>query len=217
MAHIEVVDVWKSYGTKEILKGISLRVDRGDVVLIRGPSGIGKSTFLNLLSGIDLPDKGEIWVDGVDITKMSENERARFRLEKVGLVFQNSNLIEDLNVVENIALPLKLAGKKWRDKVNELLKYFNIEHLKYSFPPSLSGGEQQRVAIARAMANDPEIIIADEPTSNLDDENTENIVNLIKRVNEEMGVTVVIATHDPRIAHIGKKSYFMEEGKLHEG
>ncbi len=217
MAQIEVRNLWKSYGTKTILRDVNFSAESGDIILIRGPSGIGKTTFLNMLSGIDLPDKGEVIVDGVDITKMDENERAKLRLEKMGIIFQTSNLIDDLNVVENIALPLKLAGKKWRDRVNELLKYFGIEHLKYSFPNSISGGEQQRVAIARAVANNPEILVADEPTSNLDDENTENIVRLIKRINEDMGVTVIIATHDPRISHLGKRSYFMEGGTLHEG
>ena len=217
MAQIEVRNLWKSYGTKTILRDVNFIAESGDIILIRGPSGIGKTTFLNMLSGIDLPDKGEVIVDGVDITKMDENERAKLRLEKMGIIFQTSNLIDDLNVVENIALPLKLAGKKWRDRVNELLKYFGIERLKYSFPNSISGGEQQRVAIARAVANNPEILVADEPTSNLDDENTENIVRLIKRINEDMEVTVIIATHDPRISHLGKRSYFMEGGTLHEG
>ncbi len=217
MFQVEVKNVWKSYGTRDVLLGIDLNVERGDVILIKGASGIGKTTLLNIISGIDLPDKGEVLIDGIDITKLNENERAKLRLEKMGLIFQSSNLIDDLNVVENIALPLKLAGKKWRDRVNELLKYFGIEDVKYSFPASLSGGEQQRVAIARAIANNPEIIVADEPTSNLDDDNTENIVELIKRINEEMGVTVIIATHDPRIERLGKKRYTMREGKLYEG
>ncbi len=185
--------------------------------MIRGPSGIGKTTFLNILSGIDLPDKGKVIIDSKDITKMNENERAKFRLNKIGVIFQSMNLIEDLSVIENIALPLKLAGKEWKKRVNELLKYMNIEDIKHSFPTALSGGEMQRVAIARAIANEPEILIADEPTSNLDDENTENIVNLLKKINKEMNMSIIIATHDPRMENLEGKKYFMKEGKLYEG
>jgi len=215
--HLQALNIHKHYGKKPVLQGASLNVGRGDIVIIKGPSGIGKTTFLNILSGIDLPDKGEVLIDSKDITKMNENERAKFRLKKIGLIFQSINLIDDLSVVENIALPLKLAGKDWKKRVNELLKYLKIEDIKHSFPSELSGGEQQRVAIARAIANEPEILIADEPTSNLDDENTENIVNLLKRINEDMGVSIVIATHDPRMENLDARRYFMREGKLYEG
>lgn len=215
--HLQALNIHKHYGKKPVLQGASLNVERGDIVIIKGPSGIGKTTFLNILSGIDLPDKGEVLIDSKDITKMNENERAKFRLKKIGLIFQSINLIDDLSVVENIALPLKLAGKDWKKRVNELLKYLKIEDIKHSFPSELSGGEQQRVAIARAIANEPEILIADEPTSNLDDKNTENIVNLLKKINEDMGVSIVIATHDPRMENLNARRYFMKEGKLYEG
>ena len=215
--HLQALNIHKHYGKKPVLQGASLNVERGDIVIIKGPSGIGKTTFLNILSGIDLPDKGEVLIDSKDITKMNENERAKFRLKKIGLIFQSINLIDDLSVVENIALPLKLAGKDWKKRVNELLEYLKIEDIKHSFPSELSGGEQQRVAIARAIANEPEILIADEPTSNLDDKNTENIVNLLKKINEDMGVSIVIATHDPRMENLNARRYFMKEGKLYEG
>ncbi len=215
--HIQALDIYKHYGKKLVLRGVSLNVERGDIVMIRGPSGIGKTTFLNILSGIDLPDKGKVIIDSKDITKMNENERAKFRLNKIGIIFQNMNLIEDLSVMENIALPLKLAGKEWKKKVNELLKYLNVEDIKHSFPMELSGGEMQRVAIARAIANEPEILIADEPTSNLDDENTENILNLLKKINKEMNMSIIIATHDQRMENLEGKKYNMREGKLYEG
>jgi len=215
--HLQALNIHKHYGKKPVLQGASLNVERGDIVIIKGPSGIGKTTFLNILSGIDLPDKGEVLIDSKDITKMNENERAKFRLKKIGLIFQSINLIDDLSVVENIALPLKLAGKDWKKRVNELLEYLKIEDIKHSFPSELSGGEQQRVAIARAIANEPEILIADEPTSNLDDKNTENIVNLLKKINEDMGVSIVIATHDLRMENLNARRYFMKEGKLYEG
>ncbi len=215
--HLQALDIHKHYGKKPVLRGVSLNVERGDIVLIRGQSGIGKTTFLNIISGIDLPDKGSVIIDSKDITKMSENERAKFRLRKIGLIFQSMNLIEDLTVIENIALPLKLAGKKWKKRVNELLQYLNIENVKHSFTTELSGGEMQRVAIARAIANEPEILIADEPTSNLDDENTENIVNLLRKINKEMNMSIIIATHDPRMENLDAKRFFMKEGKLYEG
>jgi len=217
VVHILAKEVWKTYGTRVVLKGVNLTVDRGDIIIIRGPSGIGKTTLLNILTGIDLPDKGKVLIDNENIVKMSENDRAKLRLNKIGLIFQTANLIDDLNVIENIALPLKLAGKKWKERVNELLEYLKIEDVKYAFPTSLSGGEQQRVAIARALANKPEILVADEPTSNLDDKNTENIVNLIRRINKDMGVTIIIATHDPRTDTLNAKRYTMKEGLLYEG
>jgi len=217
VSHLSVRNVWKTYGSRKILKGINLDVEKGGIVIIRGPSGIGKTTLLNIITGIDLPDRGEVLIDDENIVKMNENDRARLRLNKIGLIFQTANLIDDLNVIENIALPLKLAGKKWKERVNELLEYLKIEEVKYAFPSSLSGGEMQRVAIARALANEPEILVADEPTSNLDDENTENIVNLIKKINRDMNVTIIIATHDPRMEGLNAKKYVMKEGRLYEG
>ncbi len=217
MVHISALNIHKHYGNKTVLKGASLKVERGEIVMIKGPSGIGKTTFLNILSGIDLPDKGQVLINGTDITKMNENERAKFRLERIGLVFQSMNLIDDLSVMENIALPLKLANREWKERVNELLKYLGIEEIKHAFPTELSGGEMQRVAIARALANEPEILIADEPTSNLDDLNTENIMNLLRKINKEMKLTIVIATHDQRIEGLNATRYFMKEGKLYGG
>ena len=217
VVHVSVENVWKTYGTREVLKGVDLSVDKGDIVIIRGPSGIGKTTLLNIITGIDLPDRGEVVIDDENIVEMGENERAKIRLNKIGIIFQTANLIDDLNVVENIALPLKLAGKRWKERVNELIEYLKIEDVKYAFPSSLSGGEMQRVAIARALANEPEILVADEPTSNLDDENTDNIVNLIKKINDDLNVTIIIATHDPRMEALNAKKYTMREGRLYEG
>ncbi len=217
VVHISVENVWKTYGTRKVLKGVDLSVDKGDIVIIRGPSGIGKTTLLNIITGIDLPDRGEVVIDDENIVEMGENERAKIRLNKIGIIFQTANLIDDLNVVENIALPLKLAGKRWKERVNELIEYLKIEDVKYAFPSSLSGGEMQRVAIARALANEPEILVADEPTSNLDDENTDNIVNLIKKINDDLNVTIIIATHDPRMEALNAKKYTIREGRLYEG
>ena len=216
VSFIDIVNLVKKYGRKEVLNGINMSVNREDIVIIEGPSGIGKTTLLNLIAGIDIPTSGKVIIDGTNIFELSENKRAKFRLEKIGIVFQQMNLIEDLNVMENIALPLKLAGKKWKKRVDELLKYMKIEDLKYEMPTSLSGGEMQRAAIARAIANEPDIILADEPTSNLDDENTDNIGALFLKINKDLGTTVIIATHDPRIHHLGNRWFFIKEGKIYE-
>ncbi len=217
MALVEVREVSKTFGKRKVIDSISFDVDKKSILLIEGPSGSGKSTLLHIIAGIDSPDSGTVLIDGKDIFALTEDKRAKFRLKKIGIIFQNFNLIEDLNVMENIALPLKLAGKRWKDRVEELLKYLNIEHLKYEMPNSLSGGEMQRCAIARALANEPEIIIADEPTSNLDDENTNNISSLFKKINSELGTTMIIATHDPRIINMGTNVLHLHKEAFNEG
>ena len=216
MLLLRAIDIEKYYGTRRILRGVNLDVAQGEIVLIEGSSGNGKTTFLNIISGIDLPTKGKVLFENEDITKLSEDERAKLRLEDIGIVFQSSALIDDLTVMENIALPLKLAGKKWRERVKELIGYFNLGRVKYSFPNALSGGERQRVEIARALANNPKVLIADEPTSNLDDTNAHLVAQLITRVREDLKTTVVIASHDVRIKNLGDRKYILEKGVLHE-
>ncbi len=211
---IEVKEIVKKYGDKTVLDKISLSVERGEIVLIEGESGVGKTTLLNIISGIDLPDEGSVFIDGKNIVKMSEDERAKLRLNMIGIIFQTYNLIEELNVEENIALPLRLAGKKWKEKVEELMEFLDISDLKGKRINMLSGGERQRVAIARALANDPRIILADEPTSNLDDRNTERVIEIFRRIREKYNATIVIASHDPRIVKFIDKKYLLENGKL---
>lgn len=217
MAYLIVSNVSKTYGRNMVLRGVNLNVEKGDIVMVKGQSGVGKTTLLNIIAGLEIPDEGSVKIEKIEINKLSENERAKFRLQKIGIIFQSANLIDDLTVMENIALPLKLAGKRWKERVEELLEYFGIKDKMHSFPSSLSGGEIQRVAIARALANEPEFLIADEPTSNLDDVNTENIVELMKKINREMGVTIILATHDPRLERLNAKKYVMKEGRLYEG
>jgi len=211
---IEVKEIVKKYGDKTVLDKISLFVDRGEIVLIEGESGVGKSTLLNIISGIDLPDEGSVFIDGKNIVEMSEDERAKLRLNMIGIIFQSYNLIEELNVEENIALPLRLAGKKWKEKVEKLMEFLDISDLRSKRINMLSGGERQRVAIARALANDPQIILADEPTSNLDDRNTERVIEIFRRIREKFNTTIVIASHDPRILKFIDKKYLLENGKL---
>ncbi len=215
--YLSVSNVSKTYGSYMVLRRVNLNVDRGYIVMIKGQSGVGKTTLLNIISGLEIPDEGSVKIENIEITKLSENERAKFRLQRIGIIFQATNLIDDLTVMENVALPLKLAGKRWKERVEDLLEYFGIKEKMHSFPSSLSGGEMQRVAIARALANDPELLIADEPTSNLDDENTENIVELMKKINKELGVTIILATHDPRLEKLNARKYIMKEGSLYEG
>nr|AAZ32446.1 ABC transporter [uncultured euryarchaeote Alv-FOS1] len=216
MAFIEVQDISKTFGTRKVLDRASMAVKRGDIVLVEGPSGIGKSTLLHIIAGIDEPNAGTVIIDDTNIFSLNEDRRAKFRLEKMGIIFQQMNLIDDLTVEENIALPLKLAGKKWRKRVDELVEYLKIEEVRHSLPSSISGGELQRCAIARALANEPEILIADEPTSNLDNQNTENIGKLFLKINSEMNVTLIIATHDPRIEFIGGRRFELREGRINE-
>ncbi len=216
MAFIELRKISKSFGSRKVLDEADMTIKKGEIVLLEGPSGIGKSTLLHILSGVEIPDSGEVMIDGKNLFEMSEDARARFRLEHIGIIFQQMNLIDDLTVEENIALPLKLARKKWKNRVEELIQFFKIEDVRHSMPAELSGGELQRCAVARALANEPEILIADEPTSNLDNENTENIGKMFLKINEEMKVTIIVATHDPRIEFIGKRKLLLQEGKVHE-
>ncbi len=211
---IEVKEIVKKYGDKTVLQKLSLSVEKGEIVLIEGDSGVGKTTLLNIISGIDLPDEGSVVIEGKNIVKMSEDERAKLRLNMIGIIFQTYNLIEELNVEENIALPLRLAGKKWKEKVEELMEFLDISDLRSKRINMLSGGERQRVAIARALANDPRIILADEPTSNLDDRNTERVIETLRRIREKYNATIVIASHDPRIVKFIDKKYLLENGKL---
>jgi|Deesub1362A_J573_1020465.scaffolds.fasta_scaffold02848_6 ABC-type lipoprotein export system ATPase subunit len=214
MEILRAENLWRRFEGRDVLKGLSLSVERGDMVLIQGPSGVGKTTLLNILAGLDIPDRGEVYIEGEPIFTMDEDGRARLRLNKIGMVFQDMNLIDDLTVYENIALPLKLARRKWKRRVEYLLDYFGIKDIARKKPYLLSGGERQRVAIARAMANDPPLILADEPTSNLDAENAERVAGMFVRLNESMGTTVVIVSHDPRIGHIGRRRYVLNDGRL---
>ncbi|MCS7119801.1 MAG: ABC transporter ATP-binding protein [Candidatus Bathyarchaeota archaeon] len=218
---VEVKDVKKSYRMGKVsvpaLRGVSFDIRKGEFLTIFGPSGSGKSTLLHLIGGLDRPDEGEILINGVNILSLSDNELADLRLRKIGFVFQFFNLLPRLTALRNVELPLSLADvpeDEALEKAKEMLKIVGLEARLSHKPTELSGGEQQRVAIARALINDPEIVLADEPTGNLDTKTGWEIVQLMKRLNEEKGQTFVVVTHDPNIAEIATRIIYLKDGLI---
>ena len=191
------------FGVQTIFENTSLEIQKGEFVAILAPSGYGKTTLINLIAGLDRPDSGKIIVAGNRVDAMNDDALAKFRLRNIGIVFQFFNLISSLTALENVMLPMELLGmspKAAKKKAIELLKIVGLEKKIHTFPSTLSGGEQQRVAIARALANDPPIILADEPTGNLDQKNAVVIFDLLKRLNEQFGSTIIVATHNAELA-----------------
>jgi putative ABC transport system ATP-binding protein len=200
----------------EALKGITLTVAKGEFVVVCGPSGSGKTTLLNIISGIDKPTSGKILVLGEDLTVQDENFLAEFRCSHIGFVFQSYNLVSTLTVAENVAFPMEWIRKptvEIETRVAQLLKTVGLQHRAKHFPSQLSGGEQQRVAFARALANDPGIILADEPTGNLDKTNSQKITQVMKLLKTE-GKTVIVATHDPELMQLADRTMYLEDGRL---
>ena len=201
----------------EILRGIDLEIKRGETAAIVGASGSGKSTLLGLLAGLDAPSSGEITLDGVNIVNLDEDERATLRSEKVGFVFQNFQLLPALTALENVMLPLELAGiDSAREKSEGFLSRVGLADRFHHYPRTLSGGEQQRVAIARAFASQPLILFADEPTGNLDTTTGATVVELLFGLNKEEGTTLVLVTHDNTLADRCQRKYIMTAGHLEE-
>ena len=214
-------NVWKIYRMGKVLvqalKGINLRVRRGESICIMGPSGSGKTTLLNIIATIDKPTKGEVSVCGEDVTKMSETQLARFRLKNIGIVFQFYNLLPELNALENVMLPLLLTGipkSKARSIALDLLNKVGLSSKANHKPAELSGGERQRVAIARAIANNPKILLADEPTGNLDLESKKQVLELFKELNMSEGITMIIVSHDPLVSKYTRKTIHLVDGKI---
>lgn len=202
----------------EILRGISFGVARGSWMAITGPSGSGKSTLLGILAGLDTPSDGHVIIDGVDVTHMDENKLARFRNEKIGVVFQNYNLIPTLTALENVEVPLFASRSAERSaaRAKRVLELVGLGNRLHHRPNQLSGGQQQRVAIARALVNEPPILIGDEPTGNLDSATGESILNLFADLRRELGLTLVIATHDPAVAARVDGVLHLVDGRLVE-
>ena len=202
----------------EILKGISFQIMSGEFVSIVGPSGSGKSTLLGIIAGLDNPTTGQVYIDGVDITRMTEGKLAVVRNSKIGMVFQAFNLIPTLTAQENVEVPLYVGKHKGSPsaRAQELLALVGLTHRLDHRPNQLSGGEQQRVAIARALATDPAFVIADEPTGNLDARNGENVLELIAQLRTQTGKTFIIATHDPVVASHADRTIRIVDGKITE-
>ena len=221
MALVEIRNVTKEFrkGEERItpLKGVNFQIEKGDFISLMGASGTGKSTLLNLIAGIDPPTSGEIIVAGTDITKLSRAKLADWRAANIGYIFQMHNLIPVLTAYENIELPLLLlpmSGAERRRRVEIALEAVNLTDRADHYPRQLSGGQEQRVGIARAIVASPTIIVGDEPTGDLDAHTTAQILELIERLNAELGMTLLLVTHDPRVGAIAGRQYRLEEGQL---
>jgi ABC-type lipoprotein export system ATPase subunit len=213
---VKIQDLWKTYdGKKQILKGVNLTVEPEETILIRGRSGSGKTTLLSIIGCIDTPSKGSILLNGYDAAKLREKELAKIRLHRIGIVFQSHNLIHDLTVFDNVLLPLKIAkDKDGIKRAKKLLETFEIHDLAHMKPAEISGGERQRVAIARALANNPSILLADEPTSSLDMDNCNIVTKAFLKANKEFGTTVIIASHDLDLDNHGHTKYMLKNGEI---
>ena len=197
------------------LDGVSFDVKKGEFISIIGASGSGKSTLLHLLGGLDYPTSGKVIIDGTDIYALKDDERTIFRRRNIGFVFQAYNLLPMLNVYENIIIPFGLDGDKVDKKyVDSVIDILEISDQKYKMPNELSGGQQQRVAIARALVTKPSLILADEPTGNLDSKSSSQVVYLLKKINKELGNTILMITHDDAVAQAAEKTIRIEDGKL---
>lgn len=209
----------KVYGSGEnevrALDDVSFYIQRGEFVAIIGPSGSGKSTLLHILGGVDRPTSGKVYLDGTDVYSQNEEQLAIFRRREVGLIYQFYNLIPVLNVVENMTLPVQMDGRKvGEERLQELLKLLSLEDRKNHLPNQLSGGQQQRVSIGRALMNAPAIVLADEPTGNLDSRNSQEIMELLKLSNKKYGQTLVTITHDENLALQADRIIAIEDGRI---
>ncbi|WP_434311804.1 ABC transporter ATP-binding protein [Hominifimenecus sp. rT4P-3] len=219
MELLRVENLCKTYGTGEnrveALKNVSFSVEKGEFVAIIGPSGSGKSTLIHLLGGVDTPTSGKIFLDGTDVYAQNEEQLAIFRRRQVGLIYQFYNLIPVLNVEENITLPLLMDGRKInRGRLDHMLDILGLSNRRNHLPNQLSGGQQQRVSIGRALINAPALVLADEPTGNLDSKNSQEIVELLKFSNREYHQTLIVITHDENIALQADRVLAVEDGRI---
>ena len=217
---LKVENLQKIFRTEEIetiaLNGVSFEIKDGEFVAIMGPSGCGKSTLLNILGLLDNPTTGHYWFGDTEVGNLKERDRTRFRKGNIGFIFQSFNLIDELNVFENVELPLKylnMGARERKERVTAMLKRMNISHRAHHFPQQLSGGQQQRVAIARACVCRPKLILADEPTGNLDSKNGREVMSLLCELNAE-GTTIVMVTHSPKDAAIAQRTIDLFDGQI---
>ncbi|MBS4209567.1 ABC transporter ATP-binding protein [Bacillus sp. FJAT-50079] len=203
-----------------VLENISFTVDKGEIVTIVGRSGSGKSTLLNIISGFIKPKEGEVWIDGTKVSDLNESKFADFRLKHLGFIFQNFQLIPSMTAFQNVELPLVLKGMDEQSRkmqVDETLAKVGLLEYKEHYPSELSGGQQQRVSIARALVVNPPLILADEPTGSLDSETETELLEFIRKLNSELGITFLIITHDEKVANIGNRTIEIADGKVLEG
>ena len=214
---IELDNITRSFGSLQVLKGISLSIDRGEVVSITGPSGAGKTTLLQIMGSLDKPDGGKVLYDGQDITKMSEKEISAFRNRHIGFVFQFHQLLPEFTALENISIPMLIAGQGMRQanaRAKELLELLGLADRADHKPSELSGGEKQRIAVARALANQPDVILADEPSGSLDTKNKEELHKLFFSLRDQLGQTFVIVTHDESLAAMTDRTIRLLDGSI---
>lgn len=219
MEILKIENLTKVYGSGEnevrALDGVSFSVEKGEFLAIIGPSGSGKSTLLHILGGVDRPTSGKVWLDGQDVYEQDEEQLAIFRRRQVGLIYQFYNLIPVLNVVENMTLPVLLDGRKVNEeRLNELVETLGLSARKDNLPNQLSGGQQQRVSIGRALMNAPAVVLADEPTGNLDSRNSQEIVELLRQSNVKYKQTLIVITHDDSIALQADRIIAIEDGRI---
>ena len=218
---LEVKQVNKEYGLKgfktSVLKDINLNVEKGDFISIMGPSGAGKTTLLNLMSTLDKPTTGQIILDGHDLSKVSSKKLAMIRRDQIGFIFQDYSLLDNMTILDNIALPLALGRKKTNEiiqKATEMAQLFGLEKHLNKYPYELSGGQKQRTAAARALITNPSVIFADEPTGALDSRSSTDLLECLKRINEQMEATIIMVTHDPFSASYSKRVYMLSDGAI---
>ncbi len=214
---LKVSKIEKAYGTSKVLRGIDFRMEEGERIAIMGPSGSGKSTLLNCIGGIDRPDNGEILFEGLSLTSLSEQELCELRRNKISTIFQFFHLLPTLTARENIEFPMllnSLSARERNQKVDELLNAVKIQHRACAFPHELSGGEKQRVAIARSLSMQPKLILADEPTGNLDSKNTDSVLELIENLSKQHGIAMLLVTHNEEVTRICDKTITMNDGLI---
>ena len=214
---LKVSKIEKSYGASKVLRGIDFRMEEGERIAIMGPSGSGKSTLLNCIGGIDRPDNGEILFEGQILTSLSEQDLCELRRNKISTIFQFFHLLTTLTARENIEFPMLLnsvSARERNEKVDELLSAVKIQHRACAFPHELSGGEKQRVAIARSLSMQPKLILADEPTGNLDSKNTDSVLELIENLSKQHGIAMLLVTHNEEVTRICDQTITMNDGLI---